>query len=124
MCLTRWEARCVPPARLGIWHLAAGIWLFEVTLADPRQLSFKVFHLSSSVTRKSSVLVCLFSGVSGHLISLMYLKNPSFCTSFGWDGVNGFVWFSPSLSVRNFLSFSGGKMRFLSLFVYARVCVN
>lgn len=67
---------CLSPASVGIWDLAAGIWLFEVTFADPCQFSFKVFHLSSSVTQKlkSSILVCLFSGISGHLFSLMYLN--------------------------------------------------
>lgn len=80
--------RCVSPARVGIWDVAAGIWLFEVTFADPCQLSFKVFHLSSTVKRKlkSSILVCVFCGVSGHLFSLMCLKKIiSFCTGFVWE---------------------------------------
>lgn len=69
MCWTHWEARCASPASVVIWDLAAGIWLFEVTFADPYELPFKAFHLSPSATQKSksSALVCLFSGILGHL---------------------------------------------------------
>lgn len=76
MCLTHWEARCASPASVVIWDPAAGIWRFEVTFADPYELSFKAFHLPLSATQKSksSVLVCLFSGILGHLSSLMHLK--------------------------------------------------
>lgn len=47
------------PAARGDVGLAAGIWLFEVTFADPYELSFQVFHLSRFVTQKlkSSILV-------------------------------------------------------------------
>lgn len=51
----------------------------------------------------------------------VFKKIISFCTGFVWDGVNGFVCFLPSLPAFNFLIYSGGEMRFLSLFVYAHM---
>lgn len=103
----------------GTWQLAFG------SLKSPLQiyvsLPSKSFICLASEAEEQHFSLFIFWCFRASFLFDVFKKKSSFSTGFGWDRVNGFVCFTPSLPVFNFLLYSGREMRFLSLFLYAHV---